>query len=222
MKVRDLMATTVVTTHPDSTLKSAAAEMVRNGVSGMPVVDAEGKIVGMITEADFVATEAQKDMERGRRLLDALYVTAEPVPGDELVRNAMATPPILVPDHVNLSSAARIMHERGVKRLPVVDEEGKLVGIISRADIVRAFVRPDELIVDEIIEDILRRLLLIDPDAIDVTVDGGVVSLGGRLPTKSDVRLLSELTERLDGVIRVESSVEWDTDDTRPETPKLH
>jgi CBS domain-containing protein len=104
-----------------------------------------------------------------------------------------------------------------VKRLPVVAPNGSLVGVISRADVVNAFTKPDDVIEDEIREDIVRRLLFLEPDALDVRVRDGVVMLSGRLENRTEAHLLEELTRRLDGVIRVESSLTYEVDDHRIE-----
>ena len=96
-----------------------------------------------------------------------------------------------------------------MKRLPVVDMEGRLVGIVSRADVVAAYTRPDELIEDEIREDVIRRILFLDPDSISVDVTEGVVTLSGEIDNQTDSRLLEELVRRLDGVTRVENQLTW-------------
>ena len=102
-----------------------------------------------------------------------------------------------------------------IKRLPVVDPENRLLGIISRADIVSLFTRPDDVIEDEIREDLIRRVLFVDPDEVDVEVQNGVVGLVGEIGTKTESRLLEELARRLDGVIRVDNRLTWRIDDTR-------
>jgi osmotically-inducible protein OsmY len=101
-----------------------------------------------------------------------------------------------------------------VKRLPVVDEDDRLLGIIARLDIVAVFTRPDEVIEDEIREDLIRRVLFVDPDEIDVTVSSGVVTFRGEIGTRNEARLLEELCRRLDGVMRVDNELSWRLDDT--------
>lgn len=96
-----------------------------------------------------------------------------------------------------------------MKRLPVVGEDG-LVGIVSRADIVRVFSRTDAQIHDEIVNDLLPRVLWIDPRKVRVTCDEGVVFLEGRLSTKVDAELVEYMTRKLDGVLAVESDLSWD------------
>ncbi len=214
MRVLDLMTTEVVTVTPGMSLKEAARTMTDVGVSGLPVLDEDGRIIGIITEADFLAREAGRSEPRRRRLLDALF--SEPqVAEAETVEQAMTLDPFVIYPEASLTEAARVMVNHGVKRLPVVDAEGRLRGVISRADVVAAFTRPDDVIEDEIREDVIRRILFLEDGVVDVSVVDGVVTLQGTLPTKSDTRLLEELTRRLDGVVRLESELDFEVDDQR-------
>ena len=215
MRVLDLMTTEVVTVTPGISLKEAARTMTDLGVSGLPVLDDQGRIVGIITEADFLAREAGRAEPRRRRLLDALF--SEPqVAEAENVEQAMTLDPVVIYPEASLTEAARVMVNHGVKRLPVVDADGRLRGVISRADVVAAFTRPDDVIEDEIREDVIRRILFLEDGAVDVKVADGVVTLRGTVPTKSDARLLEELTRRLDGVVRLIAEVGFEVDDQRP------
>jgi CBS domain-containing protein len=209
------MTTEVVTVTPGMSLKEAARTMTDLGVSGLPVLDDQGRIVGIITEADFLAREAGRAEPRRRRLLDALFNEPQ-VAEAENVEQAMTLDPVVIYPEASLTEAARVMVNHGVKRLPVVDAEGKLRGVISRADVVAAFTRPDDVIEDEIREDVIRRILFLEDGAVDVKVADGIVTLRGTVPTKSDARLLEELTRRLDGVVRLDAGVEFEIDDQRP------
>lgn len=202
------MSDGVVTATPDESLKQAAAKMVQAQVSGLPVLDADGKLVGIITEADFLRHEASRAGAGRTSLLGALF-DRQPPPEPLTVKESMTEDPVVVLPDVSLAEAARVMAAKGVKRLPVVDTEGRLMGIVSRADVVTAFTRPDELIEDEIREDVIRRILFLDPDSISVEVDEGEVTLSGELDNESDSRLLEELVRRLDGVTRVENRLTW-------------
>jgi len=214
VRVLDLMTTEVVTVTPGMSLKEAARTMTDVGVSGLPVLDEDGRIIGIITEADFLAREAGRSEPRRRRLLDALF--SEPqVAEAETVEQAMTLDPFVIYPEASLTEAARVMVNHGVKRLPVVDAEGRLRGVISRADVVAAFTRPDDVIEDEIREDVIRRILFLEDGVVNVSVVDGVVTLQGTLPTKSDTRLLEELTRRLDGVVRLESELDFEVDDQR-------
>ncbi|HEY5651991.1 MAG TPA: CBS domain-containing protein [Acidimicrobiia bacterium] len=215
MKVRDLMTTEPVTTTPEAPLKDAARKMVENGVSGLPVL-AEGKLVGMVTEGDFLRQEANRDQPYRLSLLEALFGdgTGSP-PAVETVAEVMSEPVITITADATISEAARVMAHRRVKRLPVVDDSGVLIGVISRADIVNAFTKPDEVIEDEVREDIIRRLLFLEPSIVSVAVHDGVVTLSGELENRTEAHLLEELTRRIAGVVRVVSHLTFQVDDER-------
>lgn len=214
MKVRDLMTTELVTTRSDAPLKEAARTMVQAKVSGLPVVD-DGELVGMVTEGDFLRQEANRDEPYRFSILHALFGDQPQASTADLVSEVMTREVITITEDASLSEAARIMATRRVKRLPVVSETGELVGVISRADVVNAFTKPDEVIEDEVREDIVRRLLFRDPDTIQVKVTDGVVNLGGVLENRTEALLLEELTRRVDGVIRVTSTLSFEVDDRR-------
>lgn len=214
MRVIDLMTTELVTIGPDDTIKEAARLMVKERVSGLPVTDADGRLVGIVTEADFLERELDREGPAGG-LLAAVFGPAGRQPDAVTVREVMSAQPITVAADATLSEAARLMATNSVKRLPVIDADGAVIGVLSRADIVAAFARPDELIDDEIREDIVRRVLFVDPDTLSIAVTDGIVALGGQLPTKSDARMLEELCRRLEGVISVDSTLSWKVDDTK-------
>lgn len=217
MKVRDIMTTDPLTASPDTLLKEAARTMVRHKVSGLPVI-MDGKLVGIVTEGDFLRQEANRDQPYRLSLLDAIFGDgpAEP-PSAETVGEVMTDSVISITAEATIGEAARIMAHRRVKRLPVIDDEGELIGIISRADVVNAFTKPDDVIEDEVREDIIRRLLFLDPDDISVAVSDGVVTLSGEMENRTEAHLLEELTRRVSGVIRVESSLTFVIDDRKPE-----
>jgi CBS-domain-containing membrane protein len=201
MQVVDLMTTDVITVSPETGIRDAARLMFRNRVSGLPVVSPAGTLIGIITEADFLRLEVERQ-EGGSEL-------------GEDVGGVMSSGVVTTDPDTSIYEAAKIMTFQDIKRLPVVDEDQHLLGIISRADIVSIFTRPDDIIEDEIREDLIRRVLFVDPDQLDVTVSNGVVTFVGDIGTRTEARLLEELTSRLDGVLRVESRLEWRYDDTK-------
>ena len=200
MQVVDLMTTNVIAVTPDTPIKDAARLMFRHRVSGLPVVGDRGQVMGIITEADFLKLEVARSTEE----------QVDPV---ESVGEVMNSGVVTVAADVGVAEAAKMMVVQDVKRLPVVDDDGALVGIISRLDVVAVFTRPDEVIEDEIREDLLRRVLFVDPDDIDVSVNNGVVTFTGEIGTSNEARLLEELARRLDGVMRVESKLTWRIND---------
>lgn len=200
MRVVDLMTSDVITASPDTPIKAAARLMVRNKVSGLPVVDEDTRVVGIITEADFLRLEVAREEADD----------PQPVERVEQVMNRSVL--TITPD-ATVAEAARTMVVNDINRLPVTDNNQKSLGIISRLDVVAAFTRPDEIIEDEIREDLLRRVLFVDPDDISVDVTNGVVTFSGEIGTRNEARLLAELARRLDGVIKVENALTWRLDD---------
>ncbi len=200
MRVVDLMTADVITASPETPIKAAARLMVRNKVSGLPVVDEQSHVVGVITEADFLRLEVAREEADNPQPIERV---------EQVMHRAVLT---ITPD-ATVAEAARVMVVHDVNRLPVTDADGKSLGIISRLDVVAAFTRPDEIIEDEIREDLLRRVLFVDPDDITVEVKNGVVTFSGEIGTRNEARLLAELGRRLDGVIKVDSQLTWRLDD---------
>lgn len=199
MQVVDLMTTDVITVSSETGIRDAARLMFRNRVSGLPVTTPDGTLAGIITEADFLRLEVERQ--------EGVTELGETV-GDVMSPGVVTTGP-----DTEIYEAAKMMTFQDIKRLPVVDDDSRLLGIISRADIVSVFTRPDDVIEDEIREDLIRRVLFIDPDQLNVSVANGVVTFVGEVGTRNEARLLSELASRLDGVLHVESKLAWRYDD---------
>ena len=125
----------------------------------------------------------------------------------------MTRSPIVVDRNTTIAQAARLMTDRRVKRLPVVDPNGRLEGIVSRADILVAFARDDEAIADDVQRGVIRRILMLESRDVSVHVSDGVVMLSGQVPNRSDAELLEELVGRIEGVIQCESDLVWSFDD---------
>ena len=202
MNVVDLMTTEVIAESRDTGLREAARLMFRNRVSGLPITEPDGTLIGIITEADFLRLEVER--QEGAR--DQVVTVGE----------VMSIGVVTIRPEMEIYEAAKIMAVQKVKRLPVVDDDNRLLGVISRADIVSIFTRPDDVIEDEIREGLLRRVLFIDPDDLGVSVTNGVVALSGEVGTRAEASMLEELTNRLDGVFGVETNLTWlhaDVDD---------
>ena len=211
MRVRDLMTTPVVTVRLTTPYKTVVEEMLVHNVTGVPVVDDAGMVLGIVTEADLLDKEAYAG-PRARSLVGVLseYLTG---PGHAALRRAhgltasslMSEGPITVHPDDDARTAARRMLRMRVKRLPVVDGDGRLVGIVSRSDLLRLFARTDGALLAEVeglLADPLRA-----PDDHEVTgeVTDGVVELLGTVKHPSDEDLLVSAVSKLDGVVMVRS-----------------
>ena len=221
MKIADAMSADVVTVTPETPLKDAAALLAEHRISGLPVVEAEA-VVGVVSEADVVVRSTGS--QESRSLLGALFggYRHEENVADMTVRDAMSAPAITIAPGRQVAEAARVMVERRVNRLPVV-EDSRLVGILTRADLVRAFVRPDEELEREIRKDVAETALWIDSGRLDVNVDRGVVKLGGEVERRADAELLERFTSAVPGVVSVESELRWLLDEPKlpPSDPRV-
>lgn len=189
--------------------------MIEAGVSGLLVTDETGALVGVITEADFVKNESGRRAKQRARLL-RWFGNDEEMPSTEhLVEDVMTSDVVSIGSDADHAEAARIMRKVGIKRLPVVGDDGTIEGIVSRSDILRAFARPDNEIVEEIRGHVMGDVLWIDPRKVEVKSVEGNVELHGHLETKSDCLLLEDLTKRLDGVVSVNSQLTWEVDNTK-------
>lgn len=210
MKVRvsDVMTTEVITIGPETPLKDAAVTMARHRISGLPVIES-GELVGIVTESDFVTRLADKDSG-----LMGILFRREPPELAGLVSDAMSTEPHTIEPHQSVTVAARLMTRHGVKRLPVVDSNGVLVGVVSRADLMSVFARPDDTIAADVRSRGVENLLG-DTSNVEVTVSDGIVHLAGTVGTVTEKRMIEEFARQVAGVVRVDSELGASIDDTR-------
>lgn len=214
MKISELMHRDVVSVSPETTLKEVAALLVQHRISGVPVCLPDGRVVGVVSEADILVKEQVEPLEVSGflgRLLDNAY-------GDHAryeaatAGDAMTSPAITVSPQQDVVEAARLMTSKHVNRLPVVDGS-QLVGIITRADLVRAFDRTDDELSHEIADDVLLHTLWIEPGSIEVDVEDGVVGLTGRVETRTIAEIVAAYVRRVPGVVAVHSQLTWAFDD---------
>lgn len=212
IRVEEVMTNLVVTLRPEESVHEAAQRLTQNQISGAPVVEA-GKVVGMISEADLVhAVLPPKKVDRGLSVLDMLYVmgTAKPHGHNHglTVGEVMATYVIGISPQDSVWTAADRMERRGVKRLPVIDDEGYLMGIISRADVVKAVARNDADLADDV-RDAIGVLGEETIDDLDVEVEEGVATISGMADRRSTHDLAIKLAARIPGVLEVVDELEF-------------
>ena len=218
MKVGDLMTKEVITIGPDAPLKDGARKMIEGGVSGLVVTDEAGAPIGVVSEADFVKAEADRRATRRAGLLRVLTKDHEIPSSERYIGDVMTSDVVTIGPESDHADAARLMKKERVKRLPVVDDTGSLVGLVSRSDILRAFARSDDDVMNEIVEHVMKDILWIDPRRVEVVCEDGDVVMSGRLETRSDAELLVEFTRRLDGVASVKSNLTFEVDNAKIET----
>ncbi|MFE2087668.1 CBS domain-containing protein [Streptomyces sp. NPDC059460] len=197
--VGEVMTSEVVCASRQTPLDDVARLLDRHRIRALPVVDHDDKVVGVVSGAD---------LARG-----SVATTA-----GEL----MTTPAVTVHPEQRVSDAARLMERQDVDRLPVVDEEDRLIGIATRRDLLRVFLRTDEEIRQQVVEEVLVSALGLPPGAVAVSVRDGMVVLEGRLHRRSDVPLAVRSTWRLEGVVGVVNRLGFDIDDCRPAQPTAH
>jgi CBS-domain-containing membrane protein len=213
--VRDVMTTRVATASPGTRFKDLTDIMDKWEVSGLPVTDSAGRVVGVVSQTDLLKKqEYLQDPSAGQPprwhredRARAAGLTAADV---------MTSPAITVSPDASLVEAARQLDRHHAKRLPVVDGNGRLIGLVTPRNLLRIFLRPDEDIRDEIITDALAGDLGASPAKVRVTVAGGVVTLGGQVPAKSMIPLAVRLARSVDGVVAVVNKLTFADDDADP------
>ncbi|HEY2936100.1 MAG TPA: CBS domain-containing protein [Gaiellaceae bacterium] len=211
MKISEIMSSDVLTVGTDTSLKQVAEVLADQRISGLPVVDRDGVVVGVVSEADILFKERGPSSRRGvfAWLLDRYGFEGQLKLEARVAGEAMTVPAIVIEPQRPVAEAAHIMLERRVNRLPVV-HDGELVGIVTRSDLVKAFARPDDAIEREIREDVLSHTLwLREPEAIAVAVEDGTVKLQGMVDNPADAELVEVFARRVPGVVDVESSLTW-------------
>ena len=215
-KVRDVMSEDVLTATLDTPFKVLVEQLLLDGVSGVPVVDAERRVVGVVSEADLLAREEQAggcvvmrwirhmsqlaadhDSTAVERALTELSKALGRTAGD-----LMTSPAIVVEPDASLAAAATAMHRHDLKRLPVVDREGRPVGIVSRSDLLKVFMQTDRTI-ERAVRDLLD-VVLTEPEAVSVSVADGVVTLEGDVDAQPEIEAAVGRAEALPGVVGVE------------------
>jgi CBS domain-containing protein len=212
MKVRDVMSTEVVVTTPAAPLRDVLELLASRGVTGLPVVDDDDRVIGVVSQADILATTAGRT---GTSVIADLLLAktkGAPATGARTAGEAMSSPAHVIDEDCPITEAAAQMLDLGVKRLPVV-RGGKLVGIVTRSDLLRGYSRSDDEITKEIRDDVLARLLGHSPTEVAVHVERGMVALCGHVQTRSEAEVIEGLVLRVPGVVSVKASIRWEIDD---------
>jgi len=200
-KVSDVMTTSVVTVDRITPYQEIVRLMIEHKISGVPVLEMGRAVAGVITESDLLAAEDRTRQARLNALSPNRRRLRKPRPTSLTAGALMTAPAITVHPGTTIQGAARLMNTHHVKSLPVVDAAGKLVGVVSRRDVLGVFVRPDADIADDV-RQMLADLLLVESEDVIVTVRHGVVTLSGS----------SESLSRQQDLVAVALQLIWDHD----------
>jgi CBS domain-containing protein len=197
--VKDVMSTEVVAVRRGASFKEMAASLRQYRISAFPVIDDDGKVIGVVSEADLLAKEALADGQAGipGAVTGLLHHKQHEKAGALTAGEMMTHPAVTVRPGDTVEYAARMMYTLQVKRLPVTDAGGHLIGIVSRSDVLSVFDRPDSEILAEITDDVILHEFLIDPAMFVVTIRDGVVTIRGNLES---AKLGHELVAKIRGV----------------------
>jgi len=207
--VKDVMTTQVVAVRRDATFKEMVATLRRFRVSAFPVIDEHQKVIGVVSEADMLAKEALADPG----VIGGLVHHREVQKADgQTAGDLMTHPAVTVRPEDPVEHAARMMYTLRIKRLPVVDAGGYLVGVVSRSDVLAVYDRTDEQIREDILDEVILRELLEDPRQFDVTVEAGVVTLRGNPETTALGHEIVRKVRHVPGVVAVRDRLSYPDD----------
>lgn len=212
--VESVMTRKVVTARADTPFKELVGLMNTHRVSGLPVVDRDGRPVGVVSEADTLVKQEHRGgreskpwFGRGRR---ARWRKATGQDAADL----MTAPAVTIGADATVTAAARLLAEKNIRRLLVVDDEGRLVGIVSRRDVIGTFLRDDDAIRADIEEHVFKRGMWLFPGTLTVTVTDGIASLDGSVERRTTAEIAGQLTKAVPGVVAVHNNLAFEMDDT--------
>ncbi|MFI1996649.1 CBS domain-containing protein [Actinoplanes sp. NPDC020271] len=214
-KISDVMTRDVVSVPEDASYRDVVDLLVERRISAVPVVDGSGRVTGVVSEADLLrkieygGEDQPRIFESRRRRGERAKASARTAAG------LMSTPAVVALESTPIAAAARLMDSHGVKRLPVTDDAGRLVGIASRGDLLRTYLRTDDEIRQDVVAGVLRTFLIDEADGVTVEVTDGVVALGGKVDRRSSAELAERLTRQVAGVVEVSSGVTYAFDDDK-------
>ncbi len=215
-RVGDVMSTDVATVRDDTPYRKIVDVLAHRRVSAVPVVDDSQRVLGVVSEADLLHKVELIGAPHERRVFEGSRRRTARVKAEGAVAaDLMSAPAVTVTAHAPLVTAARTMNGEQVKRLPVVDDSGRLVGIVSRSDLLKVHLRPDADIRHEVVREVLHRVVSVEEGVVQVTVRDGVVRLTGQLDRKSSVDIADRLVAQVNGVVEVVNELTFDFDDSR-------
>ena len=213
-QVQDVMTRNVASVREGTAYREIVDVLADRHVTAAPVVDETRRVLGVVSEADLMYKVEFQGRPRERRILpDRHRREARAKAGATLAADLMTAPPVTITPDATIVEAARLMDARGAKRLPVVDDLGRLVGIVTRGDLLKVHLRPDAGIRRDVVEEVLWRSLGVRDGVVDVTVQRGVVTLTGQVERRSTAQLAVRLARQVSGVDEVVDALGYAIDD---------
>jgi len=212
--VSDVMSAPVVSVQPATPFKTMVHLLQQHQIDALPVVGPDGRLLGIVSETDLALKEEQRPSEPVPFLAGAAQRRQRAKAGGTTAADFMSTPVATILPGASLDAAARLLHQRNVRHLPVVDDKGRLVGMVTRRDLLSVFLRLDADIRHEITAGVLHATLNLPTGAVQVDVRDGVVTLSGRVPWRSTAREIIDRVRTLDGAVGVVDRLSWAHDDT--------
>ncbi|MBW0111826.1 CBS domain-containing protein [Pseudonocardia sp. KRD-182] len=212
------MTTGVLSVGPDAAFTEVARALSTGAVRAVPVLDQEGRLLGVVSEADLLATAERAEPRQDRpwwryRPRHTHRTGPQAKVGAGTARELMSAPAVTVGPRTTVARAARTMREHGLSWMPVVGPDGRVVGVLGRSDLLAVFLRSDAEIRTEVVDEVLGRMLLVDPTGISVEASDGVVTLSGEIDTRTDAILAVRFVERMEGVVEVVDRLRHRVDD---------
>ncbi|MDX3458593.1 CBS domain-containing protein [Streptomyces sp. ME02-8801-2C] len=227
-KIGALMVGDVVTADYGTSFKEVVRLLGEHRISGLPVTDEDAKVIGVVSETDLMLRQSQEpESETWLSQLRRLRHSVRETTAKSHARTAgglMSTPAVTVRADATLPEAARLMAEHRIERLPVVDEEDRLIGIVTRHNLLKVFLRTDEEIRRTVEQEIVVDTLWLAPRTVTVSVQDGVVTLAGHVERRSEKSIALGMAGRMDGVVSVVDHLSYRIDDThlQPAEQALH
>ncbi|MDW5330412.1 CBS domain-containing protein [Plantactinospora sp. KLBMP9567] len=210
------MTTEVVTVRSETPYRVIVDLLTERGISAVPVIDDFDRVQGVVSESDLLAKVELTGQPEPKFFVSRRHRVARSHAAASVAEQLMSTPAITVTCTTPLATAAKLLDEEHVKRLPVVDELGRLKGIVSRRDLLKMYLRPDADIRADVVEEVLRRVLTIEEGLIQVVVRDGVVTLDGGVDRRSTAQIAVRLAYGVPGVVQVTDRLVYTFDDTQP------
>jgi CBS domain-containing protein len=214
--VADVMTARVHVAGPLTPFKLLVRLIEENRISAVPIVNQQGVPIGVVSESDLLLKETRGELESAGSPLHQWRHRQDRVKAEAIfAADLMSAPPLTIRVDALIADAARLMHERNVRRLVVVDPRGRIAGIVSRSDLLQIFLRTDEELREELVGGIIPAIVPNDAMAVEVDVMSNVITLSGEVDRRSDAEILVRLAREIDGAVNVVNRLRFRWDDLK-------